>query len=85
LPVSNWLTDGDDAVALARKSVGMSPNGADVTAVLAFILTYCGKPLDAITFIQRAMRLSPAIRTGTAGRSVAPTTSPAISNGPSHR
>lgn len=49
----------DDAVALARKSVSMSPNGADVTAVLAFILTYAGGPEDAVTFIQRAMRLSP--------------------------
>jgi DNA-binding SARP family transcriptional activator/TolB-like protein len=49
----------DAAVALARKSVSMSPNGADVTAVLAFILTYAGEPENAIGFIQRAMRLSP--------------------------
>jgi len=37
----------------------MSPNGADVTAVLAFIMTFAGKPEDAVRFILRAMRLSP--------------------------
>ena len=49
----------DAAVTLARKSVSLSPNGADVTAVLAFILTYAGEPENAVQFIQRAMRLSP--------------------------
>jgi DNA-binding SARP family transcriptional activator len=49
----------DAAVALAQKSVSMSPNGADVAAVLAFILTYAGEPQSAVRFIQRAMRLSP--------------------------
>jgi DNA-binding SARP family transcriptional activator/TolB-like protein len=55
------LADGrhESALALAQKAVSMSPNGADVTAVLAFIMTFAGKPEDAVRFILRAMRLSP--------------------------
>jgi tetratricopeptide (TPR) repeat protein len=48
-----------EAIAFAEKGVALSPNGADVTAVLALILTYSGEPRRAIDLLRRAMRLSP--------------------------
>jgi len=51
--------DYDAAVAYARKAVELSPNSAIDRATFAWILTYSGYPEEAITQVQKAMRLSP--------------------------
>lgn len=48
-----------EAVSLAERAVALSPSGADVTAVLAFILTYTREPARAARLVEHAMRLSP--------------------------
>jgi TolB-like protein/class 3 adenylate cyclase/Flp pilus assembly protein TadD len=51
--------DYDAAVAYTRKSVELNPNSAVDRATFAWILTYSGYPEEAITQMQKAMRLSP--------------------------
>jgi len=40
--------------------VALSPNGADVAALLAYTMTYTGDEEGAIAMIEKAMRLSPS-------------------------
>ena len=39
--------------------MALSPNGADVHALLAVTLNFAGKPADGLAMIEKAMRLSP--------------------------
>ncbi len=49
----------DQALAMTEKAVGLAPNHADNTALLAMVLSDSGRPQEAIPRIKRAMRLSP--------------------------
>ena len=47
------------AIQFGRKAVDTEPSGADVIATLATTLMYAGQSEEALTLIERAMRLSP--------------------------
>ena len=49
----------DQAIADLEKAVALEPNGADHTALLAWALTYAGRPAEAAALLEKAMRLSP--------------------------
>jgi TolB-like protein/DNA-binding SARP family transcriptional activator/cytochrome c-type biogenesis protein CcmH/NrfG len=49
----------DPAIADMEKAVALEPNGADHTALLAWALTYAGRPAEAAALLEKAMRLSP--------------------------
>ena len=49
----------DQAIAMTEKAVGLAPNHAANTALLAMVLSDSGRPQEAIPRIKRAMRLSP--------------------------
>ncbi|MFQ5931848.1 MAG: adenylate/guanylate cyclase domain-containing protein, partial [Nitrospiraceae bacterium] len=49
----------DRAIAALEQAVSLSPSGADVAAHMAWVLSYSGKPDEAMVQIKRAMRLSP--------------------------
>lgn len=49
----------DQAIALGRKAVALSPNHSNNTALLALTLGNAGQPEAAIRGLKRAMRLSP--------------------------
>ena len=51
--------DHDKAIELFERGVELSPNGADVVALLGDGLTYTSEYQRAIGLIERAMRLSP--------------------------
>lgn len=55
------LMAGDHATAIefGEKAVALSPNGADVTALLALSLTYAGELERSAELAKQAMRLSP--------------------------
>ena len=49
----------DDAMRQVRKAIALDRNDADNYALLSALLTWSGKPNDAIEPIERAMRLNP--------------------------
>ena len=49
----------DQAIAAGERSVALSPSHADNAANLACSYVVSGKPADAVTLMQRAIRLSP--------------------------
>ncbi len=51
--------DFDRAVAATERGVALGPNNADVTALLAFNLNWAGRPVEALAWIEKAMRFSP--------------------------
>jgi adenylate cyclase len=51
--------DFDGAVAAARRAVEISPNGAEVIALLSFVLNWAGGPGEALELAVRASRLCP--------------------------
>jgi adenylate cyclase len=53
------LGEHDKAIAYHEKAVALEPSGADGTAMLAWALTYAGKPTEAAALLEKAMRLSP--------------------------
>jgi adenylate cyclase len=56
------LLDGDHdrAVVAAERAVTLGPSNADVAALLAFNLNWIGRPEEALVWIEKAMRFSPA-------------------------
>ncbi len=51
--------DFDEAIAQAERGVALGPSNADVVAVLALNLVWAGRPEEALTSVEKAMRLSP--------------------------
>jgi adenylate cyclase len=49
----------DEAVAEATAAVGEDPNDPDGYVVLASVLSFSGKPAEALELVERAMRLNP--------------------------
>lgn len=49
----------DAAIAEAERAVALDPNDADSYVALAGALSLAGQPSEALTFIERAMRLNP--------------------------
>jgi tetratricopeptide (TPR) repeat protein len=49
----------DEAVAEATAAVGEDPNDPDGYVVLASVLSFTGKPAEALDLVERAMRLNP--------------------------
>jgi adenylate cyclase len=49
----------DEAVAEATAAVGDDPNDPDGYVVLASVLSFTGKPAEALDLVERAMRLNP--------------------------
>ena len=49
----------DAAIESCERSVALEPNGAYVTAFLGFALNWAGRPEEALSLAQRAMRFSP--------------------------
>ncbi len=49
----------EQAIAEGEKAVGLDPNGADVTALLAMTLNWSGRPEEACALVNKAMRLNP--------------------------
>ena len=48
-----------DAEARLKKAAGLNPNDADIAADMALVLTYFGRPKEAIGWINRAIRFNP--------------------------
>jgi adenylate cyclase len=57
--IHRYKGDFNKAIQFGRKAVDTEPSGADVVATLATTLMYAGQPEEALTLIERAMRLSP--------------------------
>jgi tetratricopeptide (TPR) repeat protein len=51
--------DFDKAIAHAERGVALGPSNANVVALLAFNLNRVGRPEEALTWVEKAMRLSP--------------------------
>lgn len=49
----------EQAIAHMEKAVALDPNGAESKALLGVVLTYAGRPREATTLLERAMRLNP--------------------------
>ncbi len=49
----------EQAIAFMEKAVALAPNDANRKAVLAFALTYAGRPADAALLLEMAIRLNP--------------------------
>jgi adenylate cyclase len=47
------------AITAGQQAIALSPNGAEVHALLAVTLNFAGKPEDGLAMIDKAMRLSP--------------------------
>ena len=47
------------AITAGQQAIALSPNGAEVHALLAVTLNFAGRPEDGLTMIEKAMRLSP--------------------------
>ncbi len=57
--IHRYKGDFSKAIQFGRKAVDTEPSGADVIATLATTLMYAGQSEEALTLIERAMRLSP--------------------------
>lgn len=51
--------DFDKAIAHAERGVVLGPSNANVVALLAYNLSRVGRPEEALTWVEKAMRLSP--------------------------
>jgi TolB-like protein/class 3 adenylate cyclase len=51
--------DYDKAIELGEQAIAMVPNGADAHAWLAMSLNFAGRPEEALTLFEKAMRLNP--------------------------
>ena len=49
----------DAAIESCERAVALDPNGAYVTGFLGFVLNWAGRPEEAISLAQKAMRFSP--------------------------
>ncbi|HEV8711924.1 MAG TPA: tetratricopeptide repeat protein [Candidatus Binatia bacterium] len=49
----------EQAIAAAKRAIALAPNGAEGYADLGFILSFAGRPEEAISLIEKAMRLNP--------------------------
>jgi adenylate cyclase len=49
----------DQMIAVLQRLIELNPNSASSYGQLGFVLSYAGRPDDAITNLERAMRLSP--------------------------
>ena len=49
----------EQAIAFMEKAVALAPNDANRKALLAFALTYAGRPADAALLLKKAIRLNP--------------------------
>ena len=49
----------EQAITAGQQAIALSPNGAEVHALLAVTLNFSGKPEDGLVMIEKAMRLSP--------------------------
>ena len=49
----------EEAISLAEKAVALNPNSAIACTQSGYALVYCGEPEKALTYLQRAVRLSP--------------------------
>lgn len=54
-----YQRDYERAVAEGERAVALNPNGAEVSAMLAAILMFAGRPEEALRLIHKANRLSP--------------------------
>lgn len=49
----------EKAVAAVERAIAVNPNYADAYALLAWILSYAGRPVDALSALNKAMYLNP--------------------------
>ena len=49
----------EEAIAEGERAITLDPSFADAYVELAHILTYAGRPEEAIGLVQKAMRLNP--------------------------
>ena len=54
-----WKMEHEKGIAAYKKAIALAPNGADGYAGMGDILTWSGKPLEALEWLQKAMRLNP--------------------------
>jgi adenylate cyclase len=54
-----WKKEHERAIAEIEKSIAMSPNYADAIAELGDVLSFAGRPEEAIELVRKAMRLNP--------------------------
>jgi adenylate cyclase len=54
-----YMGEFDKAIAEGEKGVELNPNGADAMAFLGYFLNVAGRPAEAITVVDKAMRLNP--------------------------
>ena len=53
------MREYDKAIAEGERGVELNPNGAEALAFLGFFLNVAGRPAEAITVLEKAMRLNP--------------------------
>lgn len=49
----------EQAISAGQQAIALSPNGAEVHALLAVTLNFSGRPEDGLAMIEKAIRLSP--------------------------
>jgi tetratricopeptide (TPR) repeat protein len=49
----------DQAIALTERAIALNPNYADAIAQLGHVLSFAGKPEEAIDLVKKAMHLNP--------------------------
>ena len=54
-----WLREYDKAISEAEKAVSLSPNSATAYWALGSALNFSGRPQEAISMLQKSLRLSP--------------------------
>jgi adenylate cyclase len=54
-----WTKQHDKGIYQIRKAIALGPNNAEWIAALGEQLTWSGKPLDGIHYLEQAMRLDP--------------------------
>ncbi len=59
-----WKKQHDDAIAEAEKAITFDPNNAERMVDLGNILTWAGRPEEAIGWIKKAIRLNPICPVG---------------------
>ena len=51
--------DYDEAIAETERALALDPNDASSLIAMAYTLIYVGKPMEAVSYIERAMRIDP--------------------------
>ncbi len=54
-----YMHEYDKAIAEAERGVELNPNGNEALAILGIILNRAGRPAEALTVLEKAMRLNP--------------------------